>query len=249
MIIKCHVEKYQSNDRPFRVLFLANDIRLVIQQHGRLKDYLPKDLKIAYMSGNDTSEVPFSERFERNDIMVVTPQIVLNFLRNKKIAITQASLIVFDECHHTDKGHPYMEIMESYLSVKVKSNDPTMKLPQILGLTASIGVGSGKTCSGAINHVIKICSHLDAEILITVRKNIKELKKVCDIPTPNILDVPKRPANGDKFVQVLKNSIFVAIRMLYGRSKIYPLLVFTLVFLLLTPRRLFNFGTFRFGVY
>ena len=207
MVIKRHVEKFQSDKRPFKVLFLANDIRLVIQQYNRLKDYLPNVLEIKYMSGNDTSEVTFSERFKKSDIMVVTPQIVLNSLRKKeeetKINVSQASLIVFDECHHTDKGHPYMEIMEYYLSIKIKSPDhPTMMLPQILGLTASIGVGTGKTCAGAINHVVKICSHLDAEMLMTVKENTDELKEYCDKPISHNLDVPKRSADGDIFVQV-----------------------------------------------
>ena len=206
MVIKRHVEKFQSEKRPFKVLFLANDILLVIQQGKLLKDHLPHGLEIKYMSDNDTSEVTFSERFKRSDIMVVTPQIVLNSLRNKeeetKINVNETSLIVFDECHHTDKGHPYMKIMEYYLSIKIKSPDPAITLPQILGLTASVGVGTGKTCAGAINHVIKICSHLDTEMLMTVKENMDELKKYCGIPMSNNLDVPKRPADSDIFVQV-----------------------------------------------
>ena len=207
MIIKRHIEFY--SDLPFKVVFLACDKILVNQQVEVLRYYLPSNTRIESMSGNDTKEVPFSELFAKNDILVVTHQILLNSLQGKRIAIDQVSLLLFDECHHTDKAHVYMKIMTRYLTIKIRTGNTEKKLPQIVGLTASIGVGSGKTFKGAIDHVIKICSHLDAKILMTVKDNKEELARFCNSPDSNILNVPKRSVHDDILIQVcISNHLF-----------------------------------------
>ena len=200
MIIKRHIE-FRS-DLPFKVVFLACDKILVNQQVEVLRYYLPLNTRIKSMSGNDTKECPFSKLFVKNDILVVTHQILLNSLQDKSITINQVSLLLFDECHHTDKAHVYMKIMTRYLTIKLRPGNTEKKLPQIVGLTASIGVGTGRTFRGAVDHVIRICSHLDAKILMTVKDNREELAKYCNSPDSNVLNVPKRSVQDDIFIQV-----------------------------------------------
>ena len=206
MIIKHHIECLSKENRKFKVVFFANDIRLVSQQEMCLKKYLSHEINIECMSGEDKTEIPFSKLFEANDILVVTPMIVCNSLAIKSIQLNKATLMVFDECHHTDKNHPYMKIMTEYLSIKAKSENKEM--PQIIGLTASIGVGTGKSHKRATNHVIKICSQLDAAILMTVRENTEELSEHCNLPTSTILNVKRKSTECGIFITVCILSCF-----------------------------------------
>lgn len=48
---------------------------------------------------------------------------------------------------------------------------------QIVGLTASIGVGRSSDEKGALEHLIRICALLDVKVLSTVVKNREELEK------------------------------------------------------------------------
>lgn len=49
-----------------------------------------------------------------SDVLVMTPQILLNMLRFRFITMAEIALIVFDECHHAKKGHPYNCIMKVF---------------------------------------------------------------------------------------------------------------------------------------
>ena len=67
--------------------------------------------------------------------------------------ISDFSLIIFDECHHTDKEAVYNKIMMHYLLVKEEGTHP---LPQIVGLTASPGTGRAKNIGTATAHVMQV---------------------------------------------------------------------------------------------
>lgn len=49
---------------------------------------------------------------------------------------------------------------------------------QIIGLTASLGVGSAKNLPETVNHICTLCASLNAECISTVRKNVKDLDDV-----------------------------------------------------------------------
>lgn len=72
------------------------------------------------------------------------------------------SLIIIDECHHTQKVGVYNEIMVRYLKQKFKNaklkkeQKPTVSLPQILGLTASPGVGEATKMDKAMEHILRV---------------------------------------------------------------------------------------------
>jgi superfamily II DNA or RNA helicase len=53
------------------------------------------------------------------------------------VKMEEVSLIIFDECHHTDQDHLYNLIMRDFFYHKFRPEDPSCKRPQILGLTAS----------------------------------------------------------------------------------------------------------------
>ena len=119
---------------------------------------------------------------------MVTAQILLNDLKksSSEIQLGDISMIVFDECHHTTQDHPYNEIMKIYMKtkkLKLGSDGVVGKsgryLPQILGLSASLGVGHGKD---AYQHILTLCANLDAVDVIQVVQNKDELKKYVNSP-------------------------------------------------------------------
>ena len=62
---------------------------------------------------------------------MVTAKVLHNTLKQKEIdSITKFSLIVFDECHHTQSDHPYNEIMYLYHDAK-STGIRTESLPQV----------------------------------------------------------------------------------------------------------------------
>ena len=113
-------------------------------------------------------------------MIVLTAQILVDALKSKRVAISDFSLLIFDECHHTDKGHPYNDIMLRYLEIKFPSGSDRHqavkeRLPQIIGLTASLGVGKARNKNEAQEHILQLCANLDCSAIVTVEKYKKDL--------------------------------------------------------------------------
>lgn len=69
--------------------------------------------------------------FEDHHVFFLTPQILLNNINNKRIRLSDVSLLIFDECHHTRKREPYNNVMKQYLTMKRKEK----KVPQVTVFT------------------------------------------------------------------------------------------------------------------
>jgi ERCC4-related helicase len=68
--------------------------------------------------------------FLRRDIFIVTAQVLLNFLNSKDVGkLNMFDIIVFDECHHADKKHPYKKIMDNYFEQRLVNGETA--LPQV----------------------------------------------------------------------------------------------------------------------
>lgn len=65
--------------------------------------------------------------FEDHHVFFLTPQILLNNIHNKRISLSDVTLLIFDECHHTRKREPYNNVMKQYLTMKRKEK----KVPQV----------------------------------------------------------------------------------------------------------------------
>ena len=125
--IKQHVSK---PDRKY-VVFIVNTVSLVEQQETRLQQYLPEGAKVTSVCGSNP-DVSLPSELKENHVVVLTAQVLLNALKKKQItdegvpdekhvSISQFSLLVFDECHHTTKEHPYNEIMRWYMTEKFEA--------------------------------------------------------------------------------------------------------------------------------
>ncbi|KAH0621426.1 hypothetical protein JD844_022728 [Phrynosoma platyrhinos] len=121
------------------------------------------------------------------------------------------SLIIIDECHHTQKEAVYNNIMRRYLKQKRgneklrKLEKPTIPQPQILGLTASPGVGGARNHSKAEEHILKICANLDAYGITTVKEYDTQLNSQVKEPRKKfeIADDKKKDPFREELVNIM----------------------------------------------
>ncbi|WAR22432.1 DDX58-like protein [Mya arenaria] len=176
-IMQVHLRRKIAERKKVRILFLVENEALAIQQGEVCAERLP------------------TFRTKVRDIFVVTAQILVNALKAKKIeSVREFSLIVFDECHHSNKQHMYNEVMARYLHLKLREKVDSSEMPQIVGLTASLGVGGKTELGQGVDHMKRIMANMDAKFLCTVRnpKTIQELKSYVNPPVEELLPVPGR---------------------------------------------------------
>ncbi|MCP9259015.1 putative ATP-dependent RNA helicase DDX58 [Dirofilaria immitis] len=149
--------------------------------------YTKASLESCFLSGIMVN-TPIAETIEAYDVVVITPQLIVNLLKicnegnGLPFSLSSFSLLFFDEAHHADGNHPYNVIMNDYHDMKRTGKIPDGKrLPQIIGLTASLGVGNAQNASEAVKHFIKICANLDITVLSYVHENIDELREFSSI--------------------------------------------------------------------
>ncbi|XP_048227644.1 dicer-like protein 4 isoform X2 [Ricinus communis] len=121
-------------------VFLAPTVALVQQQARVIEQSI--DFKVGVYCGNSNhlkSHRDWEKEIEQNEVLVMTPQILLHTLGHSFIKMELISLLIFDECHHAQvqSSHPYAEIMKVFY----KTGDG--KFPRIFGMTASPVVGKG----------------------------------------------------------------------------------------------------------
>jgi superfamily II DNA/RNA helicase len=66
------------------------------------------------------------------EMLVMTPAILYNLIKDSIISFSAISLLIFDEAHHCTGSHPYADIMRKYHEVPA-----TEAKPKIFGMTAS----------------------------------------------------------------------------------------------------------------
>ena len=74
----------------------------------------------------------WENEFNENNVLVMTAQIFLDLLLHGFIKLSQVNLLIFDECHHAKKRHPYKQIMNRFAGCQETD------YPKIMGLTASV---------------------------------------------------------------------------------------------------------------
>ncbi|XP_021049195.1 interferon-induced helicase C domain-containing protein 1 [Mus pahari] len=188
-ITKDHLDKKKQASESGKVIVLVNKVMLAEQLFRKeFNPFLKKWYRIIGLSGDTQLKISFPEVVKSYDVIISTAQILENSLLNLEsgeddgVQLSDFSLIIIDECHHTNKEAVYNNIMRRYLKQKLKNNDlkkqnkPAIPLPQILGLTASPGVGAAKKQSEAEKHILNICANLDAFTIKTVKENLNQLK-------------------------------------------------------------------------
>ncbi|XP_077196048.1 ATP-dependent RNA helicase DHX58 isoform X2 [Paroedura picta] len=191
-ICKRHLE---SRDKS-KVAVLVNTVPLVDQHLKNEFSFLKNRFEITAVSGDSSQKSFFSCTVRSNDLIICTAQILQNALQSQEeemhVELTDFSLLVIDECHHTHKESTYNKIMTDYLERKMKGQ---RNLPQIVGLTASLGTGGANSVKGAQDHILQICANLDATKIMSSDKykfyldsRVPQPKKQYDVTEERPLD-------------------------------------------------------------
>ncbi|XP_044470277.1 endoribonuclease Dicer homolog 2-like [Mangifera indica] len=118
-------------------VFLVPQVVLVSQQAEAIK--LHTDLKVGMYWGemgvDYWDSVTWNEEIGKHEVIVMTPQILLNGLRHSFLKLNMIKVLILDECHHTRGKYPYACIMTEFYHPLLKSGESD--LPRIFGMTAS----------------------------------------------------------------------------------------------------------------
>lgn len=112
-----------------RAFFLAPTRQLVVQIAAKIRQTSSLSVTALYASSTDLWDAgQWQRELQRTQVLVCTPEIVRNMLFKGCVGFSSMNLLVFDECHHVTKRHPYAQIMNMY--------DQQQAKPRILGTTA-----------------------------------------------------------------------------------------------------------------
>ncbi|XP_050268142.1 endoribonuclease Dicer homolog 3a isoform X1 [Quercus robur] len=160
MLIKAIGEAIKSNGHKKLIVFLAPTVHLVNQQFEFIKNHTNMEVGQYYgdMGVDNWSLETWEREVNKNDVLVMTPQIFLDVLRKAFLSPEAVCLMIIDECHRATGNHPYTKIMKEFYH---NSNNK----PKIFGMTASPvvrkGVSSIVDCEGQISELENI---LDSQI-------------------------------------------------------------------------------------
>jgi ERCC4-related helicase len=217
-IIAEHLQQRQRKT----VLFVVDKVHLAAQQKVAIQEWI-HGVKVVEITGvgSNTSKLAVAPATSTSDIVteqgirkglrdgnidvLVTTAGYIQYVMQGDLSITNFSLMVIDECHHTNKKHPYAQIMLEYLTIKEKANGEHSNLPQVVGLTASPGAGGANTVMQIRDNLIDLCAHLDAfGGICTVTKHQRDLYQFRNRATHGVINCEGRNENEDFILEIEK---------------------------------------------
>nr|CCA19701.1 dicerlike putative [Albugo laibachii Nc14] len=128
-IVLLSQQDYSRNKRAF---FMAPTRQLVLQIESKIRQITTLPVRAYCSSEFDYwDEYQWEQELGFHRVFVTTPQVVRNALEKGYISMKNINLLVFDECHHVSKRHPYAHIMKLY-----DPNAHPDDKPRIFGATA-----------------------------------------------------------------------------------------------------------------
>ncbi|XP_038044516.1 interferon-induced helicase C domain-containing protein 1-like [Patiria miniata] len=193
-------------DKHFKALFIVNMRHLTVQQRNAFRWYFPNKQDVQTIGEQQSFEDALKLDEAKPAVLMLTAQILVNAMKSDKIDIKDLDMLIFDECHHTDLKHPYNEIMKKYLKQKQRLRRPQRvgvsgpRLPFIIGLSASLGVGNE-----ALSHLLTLCGNMDCKGVVRVLKNLEELEEHVNSPDQDTIEiVSTRVPNDKQFANLLE---------------------------------------------
>ncbi|KAF8881944.1 hypothetical protein CPB84DRAFT_1791372 [Gymnopilus junonius] len=172
------------------IIFLVPKVTLVEQQYSYIKRN--STLKVGKLHGAQDLDLSdrtgWKRRLESCDVIVMTAQIFLNILTHSLWTMEKVALMIFDECHHARKNHPYNAILREY------SYCPTVSRPKVFGMTAS-PIWNIKDPVGSLT-VLE--ANLDAKVT-AVREHVEELAVYSPKALEFIKEFPPPPETFDDY--------------------------------------------------
>ncbi|CAL8995994.1 unnamed protein product [Prunus brigantina] len=171
MLISDIGQAIKSSGAKKLIVFLAPTVHLVHQQFEVVK--VNTNFKVEEYYGAKGVDSWTMECWEKetneHDVLVMTPQILLDALKKVFLSLEAVCLMIIDECHLATGKHPYTKIMKEFY---YKSTNK----PKIFGMTASPvirkGVSSSSDCVGQIS---ELESTLDSQLYTTEDRKEREL--------------------------------------------------------------------------
>ncbi|GAA5800244.1 hypothetical protein HPULCUR_005669 [Helicostylum pulchrum] len=164
--------------------FLVERVPLVFQQASVIQANC--DLVVEQMCGemdvDNWSEKRWKQIFEESDVCVMTAQIFLDTLYHGFISLERVHLLIFDECHHTTKRHPFNLIMRTFYD-----RCPVENRPKIFGMTAS----PMHARSSVESSVVQLEKNLDARVYTAT--NLEELNITVNKPLEYTIEYHPAP--------------------------------------------------------
>lgn len=125
-------EHFSASHENRKVAILVNKVVLAEQHAESCKAKLPPEIRTKLITGGNDDPISLSLLLQDSDVFVMTVQILVDALAFDEIpGLSEFTLIVFDECHHTQKKNPYNVVMGSYLDEKFREGGPKRRLPQV----------------------------------------------------------------------------------------------------------------------
>lgn len=202
-VVRQRMTLAEADGREFRCLFVVCQRTLVLQQKKALEEFLGADAAVGAVDEDDLLRSVIHLPFK---VIVLTAQKLVNALESRHLCLDDFQMLVMDECHHADLNHPFNAIMRAYHAAKrdaiERRREP--RLPMIVGLTASLGAGSGSgkdassdlSLSAAQRHYVRICANLDCACITHVRRPENRAELLAHNPKPSadqIVAVAARP--------------------------------------------------------
>lgn len=159
------------------IVFLAPKIQLVIQQAEVIR--INTDLKVADYYGakcaNGWNVQQWKQETTLNEVLVMTPQILLDGLQFSFLNLDLVDLLIFDECHHAWGQNPYAKMMKEYYY-------KCQHKPKIFGMTASPVIGKGVSSNiDCEDRMAKLEDILDSKVYTLEDRAEVDMF----VPTPN----------------------------------------------------------------
>ncbi|XP_019860253.1 PREDICTED: probable ATP-dependent RNA helicase DHX58 isoform X2 [Amphimedon queenslandica] len=217
LIIYHHLHKKRQEKMKGKVLFIVSTQQLAHQQNMRLREYI-SGIDVIDITGDSYCQIHLT--LSQVDIIVCTAGKLLGELNDNLIHISDITLLVLDECHHTSGRSPYADVMEHYLLEKRDGH----RTPHVIGMTASPGAGRGRFpgLEKAIDHQLRLCARVDATSgMKAVQENIAELRSFVPSPSYNRHALPRRNSK-DSFVTVLSKEMKNLKELLPVQPRVVP---------------------------
>ena len=137
------IKKHSETRLRSKIIFLVPTKNLLDQQTQYFEDHLPHYFSV--YSIKSATEYAYGKKLfqkeERPIFIVMIHKVCLTLLRGGNMDISEIDHLIFDECHHAQKEHPYNLIMREFyfynINFRADEKEWYADRPYILGLTAS----------------------------------------------------------------------------------------------------------------
>ncbi|XP_050938034.1 endoribonuclease Dicer homolog 3a isoform X2 [Cucumis melo] len=180
MLIKEIGKAMKSSGDKKLIIFLAPTVHLVHQQFNVIKDHTDFEVAEYYgaMGVDDWNMNCWEKETSERDVLVMTPQILLDALRKAYFRLGTVCLMIIDECHRATE-----EYFSNLLLVKEFYHKSDNK-PKIFGMTASPVIRKGVSSSFDCE-----CQIADLESILDSQVYAIEDKKEVEIYVPSAKEI------------------------------------------------------------